>query len=142
MAIMELRKSDRAYFKVASAVSELSEFKQHKIGAVAVYKHKIVSSGCNSYVTNPLQKKYNKFRFDADATLHSKHAELECLLPLMRRKDIDFSRVSLYISRRHKSGELALAAPCPSCRALIKSLGIRSIYYTGDNSYISEEIVY
>ena len=119
---MELRKSDRAYFKVASAVSELSEFKQHKIGAVAVYKHKIVSSGCNSYV--------------------SKHAELECLLPLMRRKDIDFSRVSLYISRRHKSGELALAAPCPSCRALIKSLGIRNIYYTGDQSYISEEIVY
>ena len=60
IVIMELRKSDRAYFKAASAVSELSEFKQHKIGVVAVYKHKIVSSGCNSYVTNPLQKKYNK----------------------------------------------------------------------------------
>ena len=106
---MELSKSHRAYFRAAKAVSELSQFKQHRIGVVAVYRHKIISSGYNSYVTNPLQKRYNRFRFDTDQTLHSKHAELECLLPLINRRDIDFSRVSLYIYRQHKSGALGIA---------------------------------
>ena len=138
---MELSKSHRAYFKAAKVISELSDFKQHHIGAVVVYKHKIISSGCNSNKTNPKQKRLNAHRFEADtpATLH---AELAALLPLINRKDIDFSGVSLYLYREHKDGDLALAAPCPSCRALIRSLGIRNIYYTGDRSYISEEIIY
>lgn len=138
---MHITKSHRAYFKAAKSMSELSNFKQHHIGAVAVYGHKIISSGCNSYKTNPMQKRLNIHRFDADtpATLH---AELSCLLPLISRKDIDFSNVSLYIYREYKNGELALARPCASCEALIRSLGIRNIYYTGNRSYISEEIIY
>lgn len=139
---MELSKSHRAYFKAAKAVSELSKFEQHKIGAVVVYKHKIISSGCNSYVTNPLQKRYNKFRFDTDQTSHSKHAELECLLPIINRRDIDFNRVNLYIYRQHKSGALACARPCESCFNLIKDLGIRNIYYSNDGGFSHEEIIY
>ena len=138
---MKLTKSHRAYFKAARAIAELSDFPKVKIGCCAVYKHKIVSSGCNSMKTNPTQKRFNVHRFDADtpATLH---AELSCLLPLINRKDIDFGSVSLYIYREFKSGDLALAKPCASCEALIRSLGIRHIYYTGDQSYISEEIIY
>ena len=138
---MQLSKSHRAYFKAAKAVSELSDFKQHHIGAVAVSKHKIISSGYNSNKTNPIQKRFNAHRFDVDSR-HTVHAELHCLLPLINRKDINFSDVSLYIYRRHKSGELALARPCASCEALIRSLGIRNIYYTGNNSYINEEFIY
>ena len=139
---MNLTKSHRAYFKAAKSVSDLSDFPRVKVGCVAVYKHKIISSGYNSYVTNPLQKRYNKFRFDTDSTLHSKHAEVDCLLPLINRKDIDFSRVILYIYRQYKSGDPGVARPCDSCFNLIKDLGIRTVYYTGDNSYISEEIIY
>lgn len=139
---MELSKSHRAYFKAAKAVSEMSDFKQHKIGVVAVYKHKVISSGYNSYITNPLQKKYNKFRFNTDMTLHSKHAELDCLLPLINRRDIEFSRISLYIYRQHKSGVLGLARPCESCFNLIKDLGIRNIYYSTEGGFSHEEIIY
>ena len=139
---MNVTKSHRAYFKAAKSVSDLSDFPRVKVGCVAVYKHKIISSGYNSYVTNPLQKRYNKFRFDTDSTLHSKHAEVDCLLPLINRKDIDFSRVILYIYRQYKSGDPGVARPCDSCFNLIKDLGIRTVYYTGDNSYISEEIIY
>lgn len=138
---MNPTKSHRAYFKAAKAISELSDFPKVKIGCCAIYKHKIISSGCNSMKTNPTQKRLNAYRFDADtpATLH---AELSCLLPLINRKDIDFGNVSLYIYREFKSGELALSKPCASCEALIRSLGIRNIYYTGNKSYISEEIIY
>ena len=138
---MYLSKSHRAYFKAAKAISELSDFPRVKIGCCAVYKHKIISSGCNSLKTNPKQKYLNTHRFSAD-TPATIHAELACLLPLMNRKDIEFSDVSLYIYREYKSKELALARPCASCEALIKSLGIRNIYYTGSQSYISEEIIY
>lgn len=138
---MQLTKSHKAYFKAAKAIAELSDFPKVKIGCCAVYKHKIVSSGCNSMKTNPTQKRLNAYRFDAD-TPATIHAELSCLLPLINRKDIDFGSVSLYIYREFKSGELALAKPCASCEALIRSLGIRNIYYTGSQSYISEEIIY
>lgn len=138
---MNITKSHRAYFKAAKAVSELSDFKQQHIGCIAVAKHKIISSGCNSCKTNPIQKRLNIHRFDAD-TPATVHAEVAALLPLMSRKDIDFNSVSLYIYREYKSGKLALSKPCASCLALIKSLGIRHLYYTGDGSYINEEIIY
>lgn len=137
---MNLTKSHRAYFKAAKAVSEMSDFERVKIGAVAVYSHRIISSGTNSNKTNPLQKKYNAYRYSKDMG-HTLHAEVECLLPLINRKDIDFSRVSLYIHRTHKDGTLALARPCPACMALIRELGIKKIYYTGDGSYISENFM-
>lgn len=138
---MKLTKSHKAYFKAAKSMSELSDFKQYHIGAVAVYGHKIISSGYNSCKTNPVQKRLNIYRFDADtpATLH---AELSCLLPLINRKDIDFSNMSLYIYREHKNGNLAMSRPCASCMALLRNLGIRHIYYTGNGSYINEEIIY
>ena len=91
--------------------------------------------------TNPKQKRLNAHRFSVD-TPHTIHAELACLLPLINRKDINFSDLSLYIYREFKSGELAPSRPCASCEALIKSLGIRNIYYTGTQSYINESIIY
>ena len=139
---MKLSKSHRAYFRAAKAVSALSDFPRVNVGCVAVYKHKVVSSGYNSCVTNPLQKRYNQFRFTTDATIHSKHAEIDCLLPLINRKDIDFSRVSLYIYRQYKSGELGIARPCDSCFNLIKDLGIRHIYYSSNGGFSCEEIIY
>lgn len=138
---MNLTKSHRAYFKAAKSMSELSDFKQYHIGAVAVSGHKIISSGYNSCKTNPTQKRFNIHRFSAD-TPATMHAELSCLLPLINRRDIDFSDVSLYVYREYKNGDLALSKPCASCMALIKSLGVRYLYYTGDKSYISEEIIY
>jgi deoxycytidylate deaminase len=138
---VNLSKTHKAYFSAADAMSRLSNFDRIHIGAVAVYKHKIVSSGFNSTKTNPLQKKINKYRF-ADDTPHCLHAETSCLLPLMCRKDIDFSNVTLYTHRRYANGELGPSRPCKSCMSLIKSLGIKNIYYTNDGSYVHEEIVY
>ena len=137
---MKLTKSHRAYFKAAKVISELSDFPKVKIGCCAVYKHKIISSGCNSIKTNPAQKRLNIYRFDAE-TPATIHAEISCLLPLINRKDINFRDVSLYVYREYKSGELALARPCPSCMKLITELGIRHIYYTNLSGFSHEEIL-
>ena len=137
---MELTKSHRAYFKAARAISELSDFKRVKIGCVAVYGHRIISTGYNTSRTCPLQKKYNKYRFPEDAH-HSGHAETQCLKPLIGRKDIDFSKVQLYIWRNFSDGTPALAKPCASCTALIKDLGIKQIYFTNYGGFSYEEIL-
>ena len=138
---VKLSKSHKSYFKAAKVVSEMSTYKQHHLGCVAIYGHTIISSGYNSNKTNPTQKRLNACRFKEE-TPHTVHSEVACLLPLIGRKDIDFSRVSLYIYREHRNGDIALAKPCASCMALIRSLGIRHIYYTGNKSYIYEEITY
>ena len=138
---MVLTKSHKAYFKVAKAIAELSDFHRVSVGCVAVYGHKIISSGCNSSKTHPAQKKLNIYRFDVD-TPATIHAEVSALLPLISRKDINFSDVSLYVYREYKNGNPAISRPCPSCMALIRQLGIRKIYYSGDNSFINEELIY
>ena len=141
---MHLSKKDKVYFNVAKEVSKLSDFPRVHIGACAVYKHKVISTGFNTTKTSPLQKKYNKYRFDENipGSTHTCHSELSCLKPLIGRKDIDFENVSLYIYREHKNHNLALARPCPSCMALIRDLGIKNIHYTGSGSYVSERLVY
>ena len=139
---MKLTKRHKAYFKAAKAISELSDIKQ-KIGCVVVYKHRIISSGYNHSKTCPLQKQYNKYRFNVEESiLHSVHAETDALLPLLKRKDIDFSHVSIYLYRQYKNGDLAPSRPCESCLALMRSLGVRHLYFTGNNKYFYEEIKY
>lgn len=141
---MTISKSHRCYFEAAKACAQLSDFPRVKIGCVAVSGHNIISSGYNQTKTAPIQKKLNKYRFTEDdsSTHHAIHAEVNALKPLMGRKDIDFKNIELYVYREYKNGDLAMARPCPSCIALIRSLGVRHLYYTGSNSYINEELIY
>ena len=137
---MNLTKKDKAYFNIAKEVSKLSDFPRVKIGACAVYKHKVISTGCNSQRTSPLQKKYNQYRFSVD-TMHTCHAETSCLKPIMGQKDIDFKNVKLYIYREYKNGQPGIARPCESCLKLISELGIKHIYYTNSGGFSHEEIL-
>ena len=131
--------SNLAYFAAAKAVSELSDYKHYKIGAVVVMNHRIISSASNSNSkTHPLQKKYNKYRFTDDGD-HKQHAELAALVPLIR-DGVDLSNATIYVYRVHKNGTLAMSRPCPSCMQLIKDVGIKRVFYTTENGYAYEKI--
>lgn len=134
----ELTKKDRAYFNIAKEVSKLSDFPGVQIGACAVYKHKVISTGYNSQRTSPLQKKYNKYRFTVD-TPHTCHAEIACLKPLIGRKSINFKNVELYVYRENKNGTPLLARPCCSCEKLIRDLKIKKVFFSTYGGYVSEE---
>lgn len=137
---MVLSKKDKAYFNIAKEISKLSDFPRIHIGCVAVYKHRVIATGMNSQKTNPLQKKYNRFRFDDDAKPHCIHSEVACLTSLIGNPRIDFKNVSLYIYRENGKNELALARPCNACMKLIMDLGIRHIYYTNTCGFSHEKI--
>jgi deoxycytidylate deaminase len=132
-----MTKKEEALFRAAKSVAELSDHKQHKIGAVVVLKHRIISSGFNKCAkTHPLQKKYNKYRFTEDS-VHTCHAELSALLPLIK-DGVNLSDASVYVHREHKNGMLAMARPCKSCMELIKDCGIKRVFYTTENGYAQE----
>lgn len=135
-----MTRKQKSFFEAAEAVSKSSDYPRIHIGCVATYgNHRIISSGCNSNKTHPIQKKYNKERFDSDYSRHSLHAEITTLLPLMK-EDIDFSKVEIYTHRRRANGHLSMARPCPSCMALIKDLGIKKIWYTTEDGYACEHV--
>jgi cytidine deaminase len=97
---------------------------------------------CNSEKTHPIQQEYNKYRnIQGNNINHKIHAEIASLLKI-RHLNIDWSKVEIYTYREHKNtGEKALAAPCQACRVYIQSLGIRNLYYTGNNNIIYERVV-
>ena len=140
-----MNNKQKRFFNIAKLNSLESDFNRARIGAIVVEKNKIISAGHSANKTSPVQYKYNKYRsFDIPYTeVHPKvHAEIAALAPLLKRRDIDWSKVSIYVYREHKNGDVSCSRPCPSCMFLIKQLGIKNIYYTDwDGSFVREEIL-
>ena len=131
-------KTDRL-FKFAKEMAEMSDFKRQQIGCVVTYKKKMIATGFNCHKTHPLQKEYNKLRYEGYNTPHCLHAEMHALLPI-RNMDIDWGKVKVFTYRICKGDKerAALARPCPGCIAYMKSLGIKNIYYTTSNTPVHE----
>ena len=133
------------FFKEAKKESLLSDYNGQHLGAVAVYGDKVIlAKAHNSNKTNTTQYFYNRYRIEQKSNIMSKparsHAEVN-LLRKIRFLDIDFSRVSVYIYRELKNGELGMARCCPACMESLKSLGIKKICYTTDDGYAEEKLV-
>lgn len=131
-------KSDYKYFVKAMKTALASDYHEIRIGCVAVYQGKIIGSGCNCNKTHPIQNFYNKCRKDyINSLLPKLHAEISCINSI-RHLNINFSKVKLYIYRIRKDQPFGLARPCPSCMAAIKDIGIKEIFYTGNECYVHE----
>ena len=130
--------------KVSALASYSSDVEGFKLGAVIFDKHKIYAYASNSEKANPLQKQYNRFK-QRDSHLwlkHSGHAEINCIHRLLQQyyDDLpDTNKLSILVYREHADGSFAMARPCPACRAAIKKMGIKHVYYTGEKSLIYEE---
>lgn len=134
-----MTKTQMSFFRMAKNASELSDFPRVKIGAIVVNKHRVISSGYNSFARrHKLQVKYNRERFDGPSA-GCVHAEMAALIPLINKEDL--SRASLYVYRELQNGSFGMCRPCKACMALIKNLGIRKIYYTTYDGYAEECIV-
>lgn len=129
------------FFEKAKAASEMSDHAKYFLGSVVVYKNKIISVGWNTTKGNPLQQRRNeKYRFGKDdKDKGCLHAEMMALLharPYL--KNLDISKVSIYVYRENRFGEMRMSRPCPACGSYIKELGIKDIYYTTNGGYCHE----
>ena len=137
------------YFKLAKNVSELSDYnkKNIKIGAVLVYKNRIIGTGYNTNKTSPIQMKYNKYRetdennrsYVAEEHLPFLHAEMSCLLGA-KDLDIDWNKASIFVYRE-SDGKLRNCRCCSACMKALKDKGVKNIYYTTEDGYCHEKII-
>lgn len=137
---VSLNNRDIRFFKLAKNASEMSDFHAQHIGCVATYRNHVIGVGWNTSRTSPLQKRFNKYRgLDGDDVCNSLHAELMTINKI-KYLDLNFSKVNLYIWRNWKNGRIALSKPCAACENAIRTIGIRSIYYTNYDGYCYERI--
>lgn len=131
-------KQMKRYFSMAKNASEFGSYFRYKLGCVIVYKNKVISVGWNTCKENPTQKKYNTYRgFDVDTAKNYAHAEINALISA-KYLDINWNKVSIFVYREYKNGNIAPARPCPACMKAITDIGIKNIYYTDRGKYIHE----
>lgn len=140
---MEFSKTDTKNFNKAQQASTYASFSKHHLGAVIFYKNKVLSVGWNTNKELLLQRRYNVLRnFDVNKYPNYGHAEMSAIHKLINTYDmdkIDKSKLSIYIWRG-KNGNRMLAKPCVACQAALKDFGIKNIYYTGNDSFVYEEL--
>lgn len=124
-------------YELAKSASLNSDFHRSHTGAVAIYGNKILAYGWNSEKLSLMQAKYNtKTRgFDGHKYKSSIHAEM-MVVNKIKYLDVDFSQVRIFVWRGQKTP--MLSKPCKACERALRDLGIRKVFYTGVNSYISE----
>lgn len=135
---MGLTARNRRFFRYAERIAETSDFRRVHIGCVIVLGNKVVASTCNTEKGHPVQNEYNRYRgfYDGVGKLH---AEIRALAQI-KHLNLPSNKLEVYIWRCLKDGTLALARPCPACRAALIDAGIRHIYYTDNGSFHYEEI--
>lgn len=95
---------------------------QHRMGAVVVKGHRILSTG------------FNELRPSGLLRTNSLHAEASAILKLLKEKHLeDLAGSEIYVTRHTKGGYVGLARPCFTCMSLIRSVGIRHIHYSNDD---------
>lgn len=124
-------------YDLARTASENSDFHRCPTGAVAIYGNKVLAYGWNSEKSSLLQARYNtKARgFDGYKYKSSIHAEM-MVVNKIKYLDVDFSQVRVFVWRG-KTTPL-MSKPCPACEEALRDLGIRKVFYTGNNSFIEE----
>ena len=131
---------DYKFFDAARRAAEGSDFKV-RVGAVAVWRRRVIASAASQNKTKPVQKYWNKFRnFSQDGECLPKlHAEI-ALISKLKKLDIDMRDVSVYVYRVCKSREKGLARPCAACLNAIRGANIGRIYYSTDYGYAVEVV--
>ena len=135
-----LSSMDYKFFNKARQAASISDYPKVHVGCIAVYQNHVVSIGCNSNKTHPIQKIYNRYREYSDEMPAKLHAEINCLNQL-KHLNINFSKVKLYIYRIGNDKPYRMSRPCPSCMAAIKDFGIKDIYYTTNDGYVYERLI-
>lgn len=104
----------------AIAVARTSTERQ-KHGAVIAKGNRVVAVGVNANRNIPINCTNPKM----EAAIHAEEAAIRAL-----PSDMDTSRLTLYVARIRKGGDIGLSAPCPRCQDAIAKAGIKEVIWT------------
>lgn len=107
--------------RMAAKVAKQSTFKRHRLGAVVVKGHRILSTG------------YNEVRYSKLTGKHTLHAEASAIIKLLKSgHQNDLVGSTMYVTRFTRGGRIGMAKPCDNCSDLLRSVGISNVIYTDD----------
>lgn len=101
----------------------------------AINKRRVVSIGINNIKTHPNIKKLNYRAEDGEdlRDIARTHSELNCILKLQNKIDLDKFYNLIFVNiRLDKNGNVKYARPCNGCSHLLKQVGYKKVFYSGD----------
>ena len=110
--------------QTAMQQSHKSAYKQ-RLGAVVVYRGKIVGRGCN------------KVHGTGVIRLDGLHAEIEALNNTTAQYR---SGSTVYVCRVNRQGDLMLAKPCAACEKKMGKIGVKYCWYSTYGSWLRMSI--
>lgn len=148
MDLYDIKNSDVKYFELAREIAEQSSFPRFHVGCVLVYQNHVLSMASNTEKSDPLQKKYNRYRRFNHTTKgcinHSGHAEMMALkkVPYPVAQQVDWKKVKCYTYRICPGLPygMGISRPCRACMTAMRERGIRDFYYSTDMGYAHERI--
>jgi deoxycytidylate deaminase len=106
-------------FRIAEKLALQSPFLKHRVGAVIMKGKRVLSSG------------FNSLRYSNITGRPTSHAEASAITKLLQERRMgDLVGADLYVTRFTRSGVVSCARPCNHCENLIRSVGIRRVFYT------------
>ncbi len=101
--------------------------------AFMLYQGRFLSIATNKRSTHPINERYNP-KFNKNGFNYSHKAgscaELNCMVKMRNTTNIEFSKCTLILLRLNRLNKLNYSAPCPSCRNLLKWMGLREVWYS------------
>lgn len=108
--------------RLASKAALNSEHRQHRMGAVVVKGGRILSTG------------YNQLRPSKLIGTNTLHAEAHAVLKLLKDNRLhDLAGSDCHVTRFTRGGRVGMARPCSHCMDLLRSTGVRRVFFTTDN---------
>lgn len=111
-------KSDYKFFERAVDLALNGEHRV-RVGALAVARGKPVAGAWN-VVRNTSPVDYRDM---------TEHAEMACLMMVSKRLK---PATTLYVARINKAGDYMPSLPCPRCRVILRTAGIKAVVFCGE----------
>jgi tRNA(Arg) A34 adenosine deaminase TadA len=115
---------------------------EHKISAALLHHNKIISiPTCNTYYNSSVSK------------LYTTHAEINAIKQLYKSEiylspymnkiifNKKYNKLDLCVIRVNNKGKLMNSRPCMHCLKLMKTIGIRNVYYSSSDTTMVKESV-
>ena len=125
---MKISNKKKSYIELAKNVALQSNHKVHKHGALLIKGGKIINTSPNKVSYNSFASRFTKFW----PTLH---AEIGAVLGIDRSVTIG---ADIWVIRVNKLGKLRNSKPCRVCMEVLKSCGIRRVYYSNGKEEIEK----
>lgn len=113
------------YFNLAKKLSFKSCHRQFKLGCVIIKGNEVLGIGFNKNKTHPRSmSEYRTLHAEVDAVVNAGEESLE--------------GATAYVYRQTEGGNMGMSKPCKGCEALLRSYGIKTVYYTSPMGYQQE----